>query len=221
MAGIYQRNRARQTTDPFIDLLFNTLLGFSFMFLISLVFINPDADQAKVDKQAEYVITINWDKTLSDDIDLWVYAPSGHTVSYLQKEAGWLHLDRDDRGEVNDTLMINGREVVHAVNEEIVTIRNRHPGEYIVNVYYYTSDKRRSAPKAIPVQVKIDRINPRFETVYVKQLELTAQDQELTAVRFMLNEAGDASDFNELPKQLTPYGLDHMPEDIPDSVWTK
>jgi len=197
MAGIYQRNRARQTTDPFIDLLFNTLLGFSFMFLISLVFINPDADQAKVDKQAEYVITINWDKTLSDDIDLWVYAPSGHTVSYLQKEAGWLHLDRDDRGEVNDTLMINGREVVHAVNEEIVTIRNRHPGEYIVNVYYYTSDKRRSAPKTIPVQVKIDRINPRFETVYVKQLELTAQDQELTAVRFTLNEAGDASDFNE------------------------
>ena len=50
MAGIYQRNRAKQTTDPFIDLLFNTLLGFSFMFLISLVFINPDADQAKVDK---------------------------------------------------------------------------------------------------------------------------------------------------------------------------
>ena len=150
MAGLYQSNRARQTTDPFIDLLFNTLLGFSFMFLISLVFINPDADQAKVDKQAEYVITINWDKTLSDDIDLWVYAPSGHTVSYLQKEAGWLHLDRDDRGEVNDTLMINGRQVVHAVNEEIVTIRNRHPGEYIVNVYYYTSDKRRSAPKTIP-----------------------------------------------------------------------
>ena len=221
MAGLYQRHRTRQTTDPFIDLLFNTLLGFSFMFLISLVFINPDADQAKVDKQAEYVITINWDKTLADDIDLWVYAPSGHTVSYLQKEAGWLHLDRDDRGEVNDTLMINGREVVHAVNEEIVTIRNRHPGEYIVNVYYYTADKRKSAPRKIPVQVKIDRINPRFETVYVNQLELTAQDQELTAVRFTLNEAGDAGDFNELPKQLTPYGLDHMPEDIPESVWTQ
>ena len=62
MAGLYQPNRRQPGTDPFIDLLFNTLLGFSCMFLVSLVFINPDADQAKVDKQAEYVITINWDK---------------------------------------------------------------------------------------------------------------------------------------------------------------
>ncbi|PWQ99129.1 hypothetical protein [Leucothrix pacifica] len=221
MAGLYQRQRNNQRTDPFIDLLFNTLLGFSFLFLISLVFINPDEDQAKVDKQAEYVITISWDKTLADDIDLWVYAPSGHTVSYLQKEAGWLHLDRDDRGEVNDKLLIDGREVVHAVNEEVVTIRNRLAGEYIVNVYFYAADSKKRPPRKIPVKLKIDRINPRFETVYVDQVELTAQDQELTAVRFTLDDEGKAGQFNKLPKQLTPYGLDHMPEQIPDDLWTK
>jgi len=221
MAGLYQRQRNNQRTDPFIDLLFNTLLGFSFLFLISLVFINPDEDQAKVDKQAEYIITISWDKTLADDIDLWVYAPSGHTVSYLQKEAGWLHLDRDDRGEVNDKLLIDGREVVHAVNEEVVTIRNRLAGEYIVNVYFYAADSKKRPPRKIPVKLKIDRINPRFETVYVDQVELTAQDQELTAVRFTLDDEGKAGQFNKLPKQLTPYGLDHMPEQIPDDLWTK
>lgn len=220
MAGLYQRQRNTQRTDPFIDLLFNTLLGFSFLFLVSLVFINPDADQAKVDKQAEYVITISWDKTLADDVDLWVYAPTGHTVSYLQKEAGWLHLDRDDRGEVNDTLMIDGRKVVHAVNEEVVTIRNRQAGEYIVNVYYYTADTNKPQ-RTIPIHLKIDRINPQFKTVYVDQLELTAQDQELTAVRFTLDQAGEVGQFNKLPKQLTPYGLDHMPESIPDELWTK
>ena len=158
---------------------------------------------------------------MSDDIDLWVHSPSGHTVSYLQKEAGWLHLDRDDRGEVNDTLMIDGQEVIHAVNQEIVTIRNRQAGEYIVNVYFYAADKRRTVAPKIPLQIKVDRINPRFETVYVDELELTAQDQELTAVRFSLDEDGNAGQFNKLPKQLTPYDLDHMPEDIPESVWTQ
>ena len=221
MAGLYQRQRNTQRTDPFIDLLFNTLLGFSFLFLVSLAFINPDADQAKVDKQAEYVITISWDKTLADDIDLWVNAPTDHTVSYLQKEAGWLHLDRDDRGEVNDKLMIDGREVIHAVNEEVVTIRNRHAGEYIVNVYFYTADTNKQQPRKIPVQLKIDRINPKFETVYIDQVELTTQDQELTIVRFSLDDDGNVGEFNKLPKQLTPYDLDHMPEHIPDNLWTK
>lgn len=216
MASLYQRHNRFNRADPFIDLLFNTLLGFSFLFLVSLVFINPEADKAKVDKQAEYVISVNWGKDLVDDIDMWVHAPTGHTVSYLKKEAGWLHLDRDDRGTVNDTLMIDGREVVHSVNEEIVTIRNRQKGEYVVNLYYYTADQKRTTPKPIPVRVKIDRINPKFETVYVDTVELKAQDQELTAVRFSIDDDGTVSDFNKLPLRLTPYRLDHTPEHL----WT-
>lgn len=208
--SLYHRHRGQNRTDPFIDLLFNTLLGFSFLFLVSLLFINPDADQAKVDKQAEYVITVSWPNDIPDDIDVWAHAPTGHTVSYVQKEAGWLLLDRDDRGKVNDTIVVDGKEVVHPTNEEIVTIRNRQYGEYIVNLYYYKAETQ----GPIPVDIKIDKINPKFETVYVGKVELKAQDQELTAIRFSLDKEGNIGQFNQLPLKLTPYGLDHIPEDV-------
>ena len=36
-------------------------------------------------------------------------------------------------------------------------------------------------------------------------------DDEQTAVRFTINELGNAHGFNQLPATLTPYALDHMP----------
>jgi hypothetical protein len=208
MPSVYKGGHsANYRADPFIDLLFNTLLGFSFLFLVSLLFINPKAEQAKVEKQAEYVISATWPENLADDIDLWAYAPTGHTVSYLEKESGWLHLDRDDRGEINDTIVIDGKEVIHPINQEIVTIRNRHSGEYIVNLYYYKSE----STSPVPVTIKVDRINPRFETVFAETITLETQDQEKTAVRFSIDEEGGVSGINKLPRILTPYALDHMP----------
>ncbi len=210
MASLYHRKQSNNKADPFIDLLFNTLLGFSFLYIVSLMFINPQADKAKVDKQAEYVISATWPTDITDDIDLWVNAPTGHTVSYLQKEAGWLHLDRDDRGIINDTIVVDGEEKIHPINQEIVTIRNRQKGEYVINLYYYQADTR----PPVPVTVKVDRINPAYETVFVKTVNLLSVDQELTVVRFSLDEKGAAHDFSDLPVKLTPYGLDHIPDDI-------
>ena len=37
------------------------------------------------------------------------------------KEAGFVHLDRDDRGLLNDTIEIEGK--VQTLNQEVVTIR--------------------------------------------------------------------------------------------------
>ena len=126
MSSLYKKNRDTPKVDPFIDLLFNTLMGFSFLFLVSLLFINPKADKASVEKQAEYIISATWPKNLADDIDLWMRAPTGHTVSYLTKEVGWLNLERDDRGELNDIFIIDGKKEVHPINQEIITIRKRH-----------------------------------------------------------------------------------------------
>jgi len=212
MASLYQTNLKHSKTDPFIDLLFNTLMGFSFLFLVSLLFINPVADSAKVDKQAEYIISAVWPEQLKDDIDLWMRTPVGHTVSYLAKEAGWLHLERDDRGEVNDKLIINGKEEVHPINQEIITIRSRHSGEYIVNLYYYQAHSK----EPVPVDIKVDRINPKYETVFREKIILNRQDEEVTAVRFSIDDDGNVYDVNKLPVKLTPYGLDHMPAVYPD-----
>lgn len=202
-----QRFRRRtERTDPFVDLLFNALLGFTFLFLVAVMFINPQARKGRVDLKAEYIISVTWPDQLADDIDLWVQDPLGETVSYLRKDAGWLHLDRDDRGEVNDTIIVDGREVVYPINQEVVTIRGIIPGEYIVNLYYYTA----AQPQPFDALVKVERVNPTLQTVFVKQVVMSQQDQEATVVRFNLAADGRLSDINDLPVVLTPYALDPM-----------
>lgn len=208
MNSLYRgRNRFTLNADPFIDLLFNCLLGFSFLYLITLLYINPEDKLANVEKQAEYIITANWPDNLADDIDLWVKGPDGRTASYLNKEAGWLHLDRDDRGEVNDIIIIDGQEKIYPVNQEIITVRKMHPGEYIVNVYFYNA----VSDVPVPVDVRVDRVNPRFRTVFQDDVELLGMDHELTAIRFTIDEDGDVGQFSTLPATLTPYALEHMP----------
>lgn len=199
-----QRRHKRHRADPFVDLLFNALLGFTFLFLVAVMFMNPEARKGRVDLKAEYIISVTWADHLSDDVDLWVQDPLGETVSYLQTDAAWLHLDRDDRGEVNDTIMVDGREVIYPINQEVVTIRGIIPGEYIVNLYYYTAKSK----KPIEALVKVEKVNPTLQTVFVRKMMLLKQDQESTVVRFELNEKGELKNTNELPKTLTPYALD-------------
>ena len=90
--------------DPFTDLLFNILLGFTFLFFITILFINPISKLGNVNLKAEYIITVDWQDNLPDDVDIWVQDPNGEIVSYLKKDAGWLHLDRDDQGIINDVV---------------------------------------------------------------------------------------------------------------------
>jgi hypothetical protein len=200
-------SRQYRATDPFIDLLFNALLGFTFLFLIAVMFINPEARKGRVDLKAEYIISVTWPDQLADDIDLWVQDPIGETVSYLSKDADWLHLDRDDRGEINDTIVIDGKEVIYPINQEVVTIRGIIPGEYIVNLYYF------AAAQARPVEalVKIEKVNPTLQTMYVRKVLLSRQDEEQTVVRFTLDATGKVLHISELPKRLTPYALEPGP----------
>ncbi len=195
--------RLRFGTDPFTDLLFNALLGFSFLFLITVMFVNPLTKLGDVSFKAEFIISVIWPEHRPDDVDLWVQDPNGEIVSFLRKEAGWLHLDRDDRGEINDTVLIDGRAVVHPINQEIVTIRGIVAGEYVVNLHYY------DAPSGEPVTatVKVEKVNPRLELVFVDQVTLERRDVEKTVVRFTLGGDGRFSGVSRIPKVLTPYGL--------------
>lgn len=205
-----RRRRSRQfrSTDPFIDLLFNALLGFTFLFLVSVMFINPDARKGRVDLKAEYIISVTWPDQMADDIDLWVQDPIGETVSYLRKDAGWLHLDRDDRGEINDTIIVDGQELVYPINQEVVTIRGIIPGEYTVNLYYYTA----AQPGPVEALVKVEKVNPSLQTVYVRRLLLQRQDDEQTVVRFSLDEHAQIRNINRLQKRLAPYELELEPD---------
>ena len=193
-------------TDPFVDLLFNALLGFTLLFFVTLVYFNPEARKGKVNLKAEYIISVTRPENRTDDIDLWVRDPLGKVVSYIEKDAGWLHLDRDDQGSVNDTVVIEGKEVIFPINQELVTLRGLIDGEYTVNLYYY--EKRDLDP--VEILVKIERINPSVETVFVKKVTMSRVDEEITVVRFTPTRDGRIINVNNRPLRLTPYLLDPL-----------
>ena len=199
------RNRiSRNHVDPFTDLIFNILLGFVLLFFISILFINPITKLGNVNLKAEYIITIDWPDNLPDDIDLWVRDPNGEIVSYLNKDAGWLHLDRDDRGVINDRVKIGDQELVYPLNREVVTLRGLIPGEYTVNVFLYEHESKRP----VDVKLTIEKVNPSLKLVYFNSISLPSKDTEITIARFNLNQKGNYSILPNRLSILTPYQLE-------------
>ena len=195
-----QRRQAREVeVDPFYDMLFNMLIAFVFCFIIALLAMNPKTSKAgDVPAKAEYLITLSWPDYDPNDIDTWVRNPAGEVVWFRNREAGLMYLDRDDRGQSNNTLVVNGRRVVTPFRQEVVTLRGIVPGEYTVNVQYYQSRDGRP----VEVTVSVIKVNPRAEVVFHGQLRLAAQGAEATAVRFTLRPDGHVVDVNTLPKSL-------------------
>ena len=196
--------RRRRTTrepevDPFYDMLFNMLIAFVFCFIIALLAMNPKALKAgDIPSKAEYIISVSWPDMNPNDIDTWVQGPSGDMVWFRAREAGLMHLDRDDRGLANDTILVNGKQLINPLNTEVVTIRGIEPGEYTVNAQYYESKNN----EAVEVTVSVIKVNPRADVVFYGQLTLARKGDEATAVRFTVLPDGAVANVNTLPKKL-------------------
>lgn len=190
--------QSRTGSDPFTDLLFNTLIGFMLLFFIAIIFLNPSEDTGKIDIDAEYVITVTWPDNSPDDIDTWIEDPKGNVTWYRNRNAGLVHLDRDDRGMLNDTLEFEGRTVNNPLNQEVTAIRGMVPGEYTVNIHYYESQSNES----VEVSVRVAKVNPVYKIVYYGVSTLSNRGMEVTAVRFTLTSDGSVINVNKLPKNL-------------------
>jgi len=184
--------------DAFIDLLFNALLGFAFMFFISFALIQKPLEGGNIESKAEFLISVEWEDYHPDDIDLIVEDPRGNVVYFQNQQAGLMHLDRDDRGTLADRLIIDGVNVENPANQEIVTIRGFMAGEYVVNLLHYKAHF--SVP--LKTKVKVEKINPEVDTVYFGNHFLNETGDELTAVRFFLDEKGNVEDLNYSQKLL-------------------
>ena len=115
--------------DPFTVMLFKGLQVVCFMFFLAFLTINPEALSGKIDTKAEFIITVTWPDNNPDDVDTYVEDPLGNIVWYHQLEAGFLNLDRDDRGDFNDYVMLAGRKVKNPLRQEIVSMRGIIAGE--------------------------------------------------------------------------------------------
>ncbi|GKY88281.1 hypothetical protein [Sinisalibacter aestuarii] len=183
--------------DAFTDLLFNALVGFAFMFFIAFAMINPVAETGKIDTDVEILITMRWPDGHEDDVDVYVEDPVGNIVWYNDRETGLMHLDRDDRGQFKDVLLINGEEIENPLNQETVSVRGLMNGEYVVNVVHFIA----TSVDPLPVTVKVEKMNPSVRVIYYGEVELTGTGDEVTVARFTLQD-DEIRDVNNRQKSL-------------------
>ena len=184
--------------DPFSVMLFKALQVVAFLFFLALLAMAPKTSEGKVDSKAEFIVTMDWPDNSPDDLDLMVEDPGGNIAWYRHKEAGFLTLDRDDRGGVHDTIVINGRRVSTPIRQEVLTVRGIAPGEYTVNVAHYVA----TSGKPVPANVRVQKLNPIARVIYEGQVKVDHRGDEKTAVRFRLDDKGAVIDIHSRPKSL-------------------
>lgn len=134
----------------FVDLLFNLLVGFTCLFVIAFLLINPIAKNGVVDPPIKLMVEMTWDDESSADIDLYVMGPDRVPVFYANKENGYITLKRDDLGLVSDKYEVNGKRVTVKRNYEIITLTDLPDGDYVINIHHFSS---RSGPEEVKVRV--------------------------------------------------------------------
>ena len=193
----------RDEQDAFTDLLFNSLLGFAFMFAIAFMLISDPSDGGKIDSKAEILISVRWPDKHPYDVDAIVESPQGGLVWYHNRDTGLMHLDRDDRGIFADKMNVNGATISNPINQETITIRALQSGEYVVNLLHYQANY----DKPLTVDVKVEKLNPEVELVYYGSHELKGIGDEKTAVRFSVDSKKNISDVNQIQKRLLTKAL--------------
>jgi len=136
------------TTFGFIDLLFNMLVGFVFLFFIAFILINPIADDGKIDPPDQAMIVVNWSDNSKLDVDIWIRDPNGNILSFTNRTIPGMHLEKDDLGFGNDSYDGN---VIYNKNQEVVHITKLFEGTYQVSLHLY-SDHADILPQDVTVE---------------------------------------------------------------------
>ena len=186
------------TFKPFIDVLFCCLL----MLVAILFLLKTEEEQVKTrPPNVLYEVILTWDGESEDDLDIYVQAASGHTVSFNNREGGQgslISLDHDALGKRRNNSLATGQEgTVVNYNEEVVSFRGVVEGENIVTVHVYA--KRDDKP--VKATIKLIKIKP-YKEVVTQEKEFTITGQEKTAFRFKTDKDGNILDINELPANL-------------------
>jgi hypothetical protein len=228
-----------KSTIGFIDLLFNILLGFAFLFIIAFLLIKPEAKKEDFERRAEFVIVMEWNHEMPDDIDLYVQDPTGDIVSFRHPIVNFMHLDKDDLGYVNDIVYnANGKITKVNINREVVTIRGIIPGEYIINAHYYSSRRSESTftaltgerrgdteiisadrhgsgkpnkDRVLTVKIELHKVNP-YQILWIGERPFDHRSQEDTFVRFTINSKGKVvGGFSHIQKKFVIPKFENAP----------
>jgi hypothetical protein len=181
-----------KSTFGFVDLLFNLLVGFTFLFMLAFILINPVAKKEVLDPKAEYLIAVSWDDKSQNDIDVWVKDNDGNTVSFRSKDIALMNIDRDDLGNRNDAYSRVAGEKdkteVREVNREVVSIRSKSPRTYVVTVHYFGAGVGKNLNENVTIE--LIRVNP-YKNLKIKDIYLEGVGQEKHVFKFEVLEDGD------------------------------
>lgn len=173
----------------FVDLLFNLLVGFTSLFIIAFLLINPIAKQGEIDPPVVMMVEVRWDDESPWDVDMWIKSPES-LVGFTNKESGYVALDRDDLGNINDWYVVNGEKQFIKRNYEVTNFTALPDGEYIINVHMFSSTFKGSEK----VSVRVTQLGP-FNVVYEGELVLNLAKQEKTFISFTVRN-GEVQDLN-------------------------
>ena len=221
-----------KSTIGFIDLLFNILLGFAFLFIIAFLLIKPEAKKEDFERRAEFVVVMEWNHDMPDDIDLYVQDPTGDIVSFRHSIVNFMHLDKDDLGYVNDIVYnANGKITKVNINREVVTIRGIIPGEYLINAHYYSTRRSESTftaltgerrgnteiisadrkDRVVTVKIELHKVNP-YQILWIGVRPFDRRGQENTFVRFTINSKGKVvGGFSHIQKKFVIPKFENAP----------
>lgn len=168
------------------DVLLNML--FLFVMLLLIMFVQERQENKKSAEGAtapgNVIVELVWDSNLNSDVDLWVIAPGDVPVGYSNKSGKIFSLLRDDLGRIMD---------ITNVNMEFAYSRGMPPGEYVINVHLYRTNLA-PLPIEATIQVRLTNTigNPdgQMSQVASARVKLSTEGEEVTALRFRLDEKG-------------------------------
>ena len=166
----------------------------AWMAMAVLIVPAPPVDTINGDKPiCSMAIDVEWAGNVDADVDLWAKAPNDKVVGYSSKDGTYLNHVRDDLGFANDK---------STINQERICGRGFSAGEYIVNLHLYSIRNGTKPPVNVKVTVNIVDVSSAFmEQIFKTELPLTYLAEELTVVRFSLDERGRLirNSINDLP----------------------
>ncbi len=184
----------------FRDVIMLALAGFVAIVIMLLPHLNPVASaEEETPSPGNVIVEIRWPDQYDADVDLWVAAPDDRAVGYSNSGGLIFNLLRDDLGHAGD---------VSGVNYEVSYSRGVPAGEYVVNLHLY---RNQSGIYPMPVTVVVSvKNNPRTSAKQIikTDLALSRMGEELTAVRFQLNDEGKLvpGSIHDLPRMLRNKG---------------
>ncbi len=166
----------------FRDIILLALLGFVTFVIMLLPHLNPPAkDTATTEPPGNVVVEVRWADELDTDVDLWVEAPGDRPVGYSNKGGRIFNLLRDDLGLSGDTTDLN---------YEVAFSRGVPAGDYTVNLHLYRN-RSGTLPIGATVVISVKRKpEDRMREVASKRVMLAKVGQELTVMRFALDDRG-------------------------------